>query len=229
MTLGNLRTCLEQTTTKRVHIPVDEKNLRGVLADDLKAMINRVFENSDIQPILHSYRRKKMREENPRPERLSYEHDYFRVSSAMDSCMTITDGDLLVQKGSLAHCVSSDFQMSKGIAFQITKRYPKMRLALPQEVRPDLIGRCVSYKIGPEPKFVFNLVTKEKAADKPTYESLLSSLVDLKLQLKKEKIDKIFMPTIGCGLDGLNWEYVGDIIERAFAKSGIRVIVVARD
>ena len=105
----------------------------------------------------------------------------------------------------LAHCISADFAMGKGIAVEFNKRF-NMRKKLKDEF-PDFINDYMHYyKIKGECILidnVLNLITKERYYQKPTYESLTQSLEMMKRVCKGNNIKKIAMPKIGCGLDRL--------------------------
>jgi O-acetyl-ADP-ribose deacetylase (regulator of RNase III) len=56
--------------------------------------------------------------------------------------------------------------------------------------------------------FVYNLITKPLYHNKPTYDDLERSLVAMKKHAIDNKVKRIAMPRIGCGLDGLQWRQV---------------------
>ena len=62
----------------------------------------------------------------------------------------------------------------------------------------------------------FNLITKDKYWKKPTYESLRISLKVMRDQAKASGIEKIAMPKIGCGIDGLSWPRVREMLKEMF-------------
>ena len=68
-------------------------------------------------------------------------------------------GDLMRLPGSIAHCVSSDFQMSQGIAQQIRDAYPALQPTL-KSIETPQVGASVSMHIPSQNKSLFNLVTK---------------------------------------------------------------------
>ena len=74
-------------------------------------------------------------------------------------------------------------------------------------------------------RYIYNLVTKDKYFNKPTYNTILSSLSDMKKHAIKNDVKKICMPMIGCGLDRLQWIRVKDIIHDVFKDSNINVII----
>lgn len=126
----------------------------------------------------------------------------------------------------LAHCISADFGMGKGIVIEFNKRF-NMKHKL-QSKYPDYLnewnskvceGDCIM-----EGR-VLNLITKERYFHKPTYQSLKSALAAMKKICEKESIIKIAMPIIGCGLDKLSWNKVSEIIKEIFGNSDIEILV----
>lgn len=123
----------------------------------------------------------------------------------------------------LAHCISADFAMGKGIVLEFNKRFDmknKLKKIYPnysfnKNVQYDciLVGR------------VFNLITKEKYFHKPTYNSMRGALEVMKQICIKKEVHKIAMPLIGCGLDRLKWENVSTIIQEVFKDTHIEIVV----
>ena len=72
-------------------------------------------------------------------------------------------------------------------------------------------------------RFVYYLVTKDRYFHKPTYLSLESSLVMMRLHAVENKVKHLAMPKIGCGLDRLEWSKVKDIINSVFEKTDVTV------
>lgn len=122
----------------------------------------------------------------------------------------------------LAHCISADFAMGKGIAVKFNEYFNmKARLKSEYPFFWDKNGYCL---ISDGTK-VFNLVTKEKYWYKPTYETIRQALIAMREQARLYKVDKIAMPLIGCGLDKLRWEKVRTIIEEVFATENVEILV----
>ena len=121
----------------------------------------------------------------------------------------------------LAHCISADFTLGSGIAkifdeiynmrYKLFKNYPRYEY--------DNLGDVLLVDN------VFNLVTKEKGRDKPTYYSLEGALVSMKDMMKDLDITKLAMPLIGCGLDKLNWDMVLEIIEDTFTDMDVEILI----
>lgn len=74
-------------------------------------------------------------------------------------------------------------------------------------------------------RFIYNLVTKEKFSDKPTYETLESSLRALREHALKNGVSQLAMPKIGCGLDQLNWNAVRTLIKNVFLHDEIHITI----
>jgi hypothetical protein len=115
---------------------------------------------------------------------------------------------------SLAHCVSRDLKMGKGIAVLFRERFGRVEELRSQNpevggvVYLQLPGRCVFY-----------LVTKEKYFQKPSYESLEKSLFTLKALCESLNLYKLAMPRLGCGLDNLNWSIVESLLDSTFPET----------
>lgn len=126
----------------------------------------------------------------------------------------------------LAHCISADFGMGKGIVIEFNKRFDMKRKL--QKTYPDylnqwthkkMIGDCI------QQDRVFNLITKERYYQKPTYKSLTIALKEMKDLCNEIHVVKIAMPIIGCGLDRLQWDKVSEIIKDIFKDTNIEILV----
>lgn len=134
-------------------------------------------------------------------------------------------GDLfsLPEDYMLAHCISSDWVLGAGIAAQFQRRFGTATTL--RSIYPNItynyafVGKCIpTYR-------TFNLVTKNKYWQKPTYDSLKSALIHMYACAETNHVKKIGMPKIGCGLDGLDWEKVRPMILDIFKDSDIEIIV----
>lgn len=74
-------------------------------------------------------------------------------------------------------------------------------------------------------RFIYNLITKEKYFNKPTYQSMSSSLEAMKTHMEKNSVKKLAIPRIGCGLDGLVWKKVKDQIGDIFQDLEVEITV----
>lgn len=74
-------------------------------------------------------------------------------------------------------------------------------------------------------RFIYNLITKEKYFNKPTYQTMHSSLEAMKEHMEKNGVQKLSIPKIGCGLDGLVWKKVQDQLEDIFKDTDTEITV----
>lgn len=124
----------------------------------------------------------------------------------------------------LAHCISGDYALGAGIAKTIDK-YFDMRYRLhtdfpiPDGEKFANVGKALLIDR------VFNLVTKPRCYQKPTYDSLYKTLVDMRKQCEDLHIKKLAMPRIASGLDKLDWNEVKTLIKSAFHNSNIEILI----
>ncbi len=126
----------------------------------------------------------------------------------------------------LVQCASADFALGKGIALafntqfavkeRLKKAYPDYLIRWEQEQKQfDCIpvGR------------VYNLITKKRYFQKPTYDTMQGAFHLLKTDCQKEGVKKLAMPLLGCGLDGLQWDRVSEMIKETFQDMEIEILV----
>lgn len=134
----------------------------------------------------------------------------------------IKDLFLMPEKYYLAHCISADFALGKGIAVEFNKRFDvknKLLQEYPKYLEGYDRGDCIL-----EGR-ILNLVTKERYFQKPTYESMSQALGTMKQICLSHGIGFIAMPTIGAGLDKLPWAWVASEIQRTFQDIDIEIVV----
>lgn len=137
-------------------------------------------------------------------------------------CLTEIKGDLFKSPAtsSLAHCISVDINMGKGIAPLFKSKFGGVEQLKAQKQQ---VGGCAILKEGS--RFIYYLTTKEKYWNKPTYESLQSSLEVMKKHAVENKVEIISMPILGCGLDKLVWSKVKQILISLFSDTAIRLVI----
>lgn len=126
----------------------------------------------------------------------------------------------------LAHCISADFGMGKGIVVEFNKRFD-MKNNL-QTCFGDYLEEFKKNKYESDCLMmgrVFNLITKERYWQKPTYKTMRGALEMMKELAIQNNVKKIAMPTIGCGLDRLQWNKVSEIIKEVFNDTNIEILV----
>ena len=83
------------------------------------------------------------------------------MNSIQEPTIIFGTGDLLQNPDSIAHCVSSDFQISAGSAQQICNAFPALQSTLKLLKTPQ-VAASVSMHIPSQNKSIFNLVTKSQ-------------------------------------------------------------------
>ena len=121
---------------------------------------------------------------------------------------------------SLAHCISRDAKMGRGIAVQFRKRFGGRGEILELDVG---VGGVAVLRRGD--RYIYNLVTKERANGKPTYENIRRSLTAMKEHALQHNVVNISMPRIACGLDEMQWGRVKELLEFVFNKTNITLTV----
>ena len=125
----------------------------------------------------------------------------------------------------LAHCISADFGMGKGIAVEFNYRFD-MKNKLKSKY-PNFLSDYQKYHYGGMALIedrVINLITKERYWQKPTYETLRNALKVARFRIPHD-CKKIAMPAIGTGLDRLSWNRVSEIIKDVFDDTDIEILV----
>ena len=128
----------------------------------------------------------------------------------------------------LAHCISSDFGMGKGIVVEFNNRFDlKNKLVKKYHsfvkywdfADDDKKGTCLL-----EGR-VFNLITKRNYWHKPNYKNVRNALEGMKVLCINNKVEKLAMPKIAAGLDQLQWDKVSEIIKEVFEDMDIYILV----
>ncbi|XP_071503566.1 ADP-ribose glycohydrolase OARD1-like [Diadema antillarum] len=131
-------------------------------------------------------------------------------------------GDLFAgpPSDSLAHCISADVRMGKGIATIFKDKFGGVKELLSQGVKP---GGVAVLKRGS--RYIYYMVTKEKYWQKPTYDTVRKSLQATMEHCRQHGVRALSMPRIACGLDGLKWDRVRQIICEIFTDSNVSVTI----
>lgn len=129
----------------------------------------------------------------------------------------------------LAHCVSADFRLGRGIAIEFDKRFD-LRKKL-REKYPNYLDYYIHDRVTDAECLVvdrvFNLVTKPLYYHKPSYTTMRDALIEMRELCLSPFFDvrKIAIPKIGCGLDRLDWGRVSEIIRCVFDETDIEILI----
>ncbi|CAG8795602.1 22506_t:CDS:1 [Dentiscutata erythropus] len=118
----------------------------------------------------------------------------------------------------LAHCVSQDLRMGKGIAKSFKDKFNGVAELKKQNKK---VGE-VAY-LCHENRYIFYLITKLSAWDKPTEEDFKKSLFELRKLCEQFEVTGLSLPRIGAGLDRLRLDFVHESVSNAFEGSDISV------
>lgn len=126
----------------------------------------------------------------------------------------------------LAHCISADFAMGKGIVLEFNRRFDMKRLL--RQRYPNYLADYRQNATGGDclrEGRVLNLITKERYFQKPTLATMEAALRRMRELCLEEGIAKVAMPTIGAGLDRLAWGEVSALVQKVFEDTGIEILV----
>ncbi|MFT9003167.1 MAG: macro domain-containing protein [Liquorilactobacillus hordei] len=127
----------------------------------------------------------------------------------------------------LAHCISKDAKMGAGIATLFRDKSSGVQYSLSMN-NHNQIGNVIPYHLKDGRKY-YNLITKSKYWNKPTFRSLTMALIDLRKQMLLNNEKFLAIPKIGSGLDRLDWKKVKQIIELVFLKTSIEIVIYSLD
>lgn len=107
--------------------------------------------------------------------------------------------------------------MGKGLALQFKLEYPENYKAYVNACKTNQIniGKLFVFKeINHKgEKIIINFPTKKNWYEPSKYEYIEKGLNDLLNIIEKYNIESIAIPALGCGLGGLDWEIVKNMIE----------------
>lgn len=145
---------------------------------------------------------------------------------------------------SLAHCVAADMNMGAGIAVKFRDTFKQIQKLKDQGAKAG--GLAV---LKDQSRFIYYLVSKNKTYTQPTYKDLFSSLHMMKTHMvtkccfyriilpflmcvyhcfslqEQNDVTKLAIPRIGCGLDGLEWDKVKDLLHEVFGNESVEIVV----
>lgn len=118
--------------------------------------------------------------------------------------------------------------MGAGLAKQFASRWPAMLAEYQSACRN---GEC---RIGsvhmwqtPDGRWIANLPTKNHWRDPSQLSYIDAGLTDLAGKCAQFSLEAVAMPALGCGLGGLPWPPVRDLIQQHFGNAAVTVHVFA--
>lgn len=108
--------------------------------------------------------------------------------------------------------------MGKGIALEFKKRFPNSFIAYKTacDAGELQLGRVFTYDHGPSAKlrYIVNFPTKNHWRDASHLEDIRMGLESLVAELDRLSIRPIAIPALGCGLGGLDWQDVQELVQK---------------
>jgi len=142
-----------------------------------------------------------------------------------------TSGDLLLADAeALVNAVNCVGVMGRGIAVQFKHAYPENFKAYRaachlQAVQPGKMFVHATGKLT-NPRYIINFPTKRHWREASRMADIESGLADLAGVIRRDGIQSIAIPALGCGLGGLPWTAVRQRIETALqALPRVKVLV----
>ena len=143
-------------------------------------------------------------------------------------------GDLFEYEGeAIAHGCNTKGLMGAGIAKIVAERYPEVHRFYVKSCGPyvpacDLFvpGDAQVILVDAQDRFVVNLATQDHPGAHATYWWVMLSMANMFERLRLLEIDAVAIPRIGCGIGGLKWHGVEEVIKVAQAHvPGVKVVV----
>ncbi len=145
--------------------------------------------------------------------------------------LQLIKGDILkADAEALVNTVNCVGVMGRGIALQFRKAFPENFKAYKSACDKKQLhpGIMFVYDLNrfQNPRYVVNFPTKRHWKGKSKIEDIESGLEALVQEVSKRNIRSIAIPPLGCGLGGLYWPQVKQIIEKVFnALPGVHVLL----
>ena len=118
--------------------------------------------------------------------------------------------------------------MGAGLAKQFKSRYPgnykrykeacRAGRVIPQEMFISPINMA-------NPKYIINFPTKRHWKDKSQRLDIKHGLAAMRRNVDELGIKSLAMSALGCGLSGLSWEIVKDLIEKVLWDWDVKVVI----
>ena len=151
--------------------------------------------------------------------------DMQTIASASRPNFCFPNASILTTSSSFAHCVSADFAMARGLAFEVGCRYLAIKSFRNQKFSSLPPGSLATFFDPISKRYTYNLITILRYFHKPTYDALQLSLYALRTHLERHKIRELSIPLLECGLDQLHWPTVFSILFQVFAQTTISITI----
>lgn len=121
----------------------------------------------------------------------------------------------------IAHCISRDVQMKKGIANTFNRKYPEMQNYVKKN--NSNVPGVVRYESSS--RTIYNLITKNLYYEKPTRFNFDKAIYLLFEEMESKGEKYLAIPMLGSGLDKLIWKKTEKYIRELSETYDINVLV----
>jgi O-acetyl-ADP-ribose deacetylase (regulator of RNase III) len=144
-------------------------------------------------------------------------------------------GDILESEAqALVNPVNCVGVMGKGLALQFKQRYPANYIFYERACREGRVrpGHMLVFELEPvvpgqRPQLIINFPTKRHWRDESLLVDIHQGLDALAFELIRRRIRHVALPALGCGLGGLAWADVKELIEDRLAQlEQIRIVII---
>ena len=126
----------------------------------------------------------------------------------------------------MCHGANTVGLMGAGIAKEFKIRFPKMFVEYQKLCRSGqfILGECFFYETI-DGRFIGNLATQDNVGPCASFDGIARSLQKLFKECLARGQTSVAMPRIGCGIGGLNWTDVRNLIEKISNQFNMNVVV----
>lgn len=121
---------------------------------------------------------------------------------------------------SLVHCIAEDLEAPAGTARVFQKKFGRLREL---RNRAPRLGTTLALKDGN--RYLYHLVTRRQYSETSNYRAMWDALQDLRRQVLSRGVKKLAMPKLECGMGGLDWRTVRNMVEHIFKGLDLDVLV----
>ena len=131
-------------------------------------------------------------------------------------------GPLMDQASSLAHTMSADVFMDRGLPNKFKWELGGHQEIFEQRIPPGgvAVTEINDYR-DDKTHYAYHLITKVRSVDKATFECLKSAILSMRKHALQHGVKKICMPMLAAGYDGLPWFQTCHFIGETFDGWGI--------
>ena len=140
--------------------------------------------------------------------------------------VSLIAGDLFASPFCLAHCISADAHMRKGVAAVFRHLYGGIQDRMSPEMS---VGDVVIQEIDNGHRYAYHMITKKHFWEKPTLQAVKLCLQKLVVIMEANNVQYVSLPWIGTGLDRLARGDVWKIINEVFRNTALKAIIHQRD